>query len=99
MAELTSDRTSSDQGHSSEQNDKSRFVSADPDRNPHLPRDHWHVANGTTDWLPELSPHYPKRKVKNMTPANFRRWRRVLLWSITVSILLTIFHYSEIFFT
>lgn len=75
---------------------------ADPDRNPHLPPQHWHVLNGTTDWQPRLSPHYPKpnnRKSKTMSPANFRRWRRILLWSITVSILLTLFHYSEILFT
>ena len=74
---------------------------ADPDRNPHLPKEHWHVGNGTTDWLPQLSPHYPKPRVKeqNMSSGNFRRWRRILLWSTTVSILLTLFYYAEVLFT
>ena len=71
---------------------------ADPDRNTHLSSHHWHVLNGRTDWLPQLSPHY-KIKEKPMSPANFRRWRRILLWSVTVSILVTLFHYSDIFLT
>ena len=55
---------------------------ADPDRNPHLPEGkHWHVENGGTDWLPELSPHY-KREAQVVIPPNYRRWRRILLWSI-----------------
>jgi hypothetical protein len=70
---------------------------SDPDRNPHLPREHWHVGNGTTDWTPQLSPHYNKGSI--MSPANFRRWRRILLWSITVSIMITLFYYSDLYLT
>jgi len=29
----------------------------DPDRNPHLPQEHWHVGNGTTDWSIAHTPH------------------------------------------
>ena len=60
----------------------------DPNRNPHLPREHWSVGNGRTDWLPELSPHYPKKE-KKMSPANFRRWRRLLLWSLLTGMIVT----------
>ena len=55
----------------------------DPDKNPHLGKSHWSVRNGSTDWLPQLSPHYvQEQKEVTMSPANFRRWRRILIWSI-----------------
>ena len=66
---------------------------SDPDRNPHLPPEHWHVGNGGTDWLPQLSPHYKRERV--MTPPNYRRWRRILVWSSIVIIFMVSYIWLE----